>query len=919
MGIHKSCLCDEKDIGFYIECFNVSATINEVINSFGKLRVQRLTVIHASWTALGQLPSASIRSLQLIACGISHVEDNAFFEIEQDLEELVLSNNTLTKVPLLKGLRKLLSLNLNYNQLSEIAEGALEGAANLRHLRIEGNKICALPRNALNETKTSLELLDLSGNCLTKVPAQSLRNSVRLMYLDLSDNNITEVANFELMNLPLLKEFRLSNNRLSNVASMAFMNVPQLQYLYLQDNSLTAIDSSRLSQVFKQLEFIDISYNELTAVPTFKEMPNIRQVRLDGNKISRIETLAFSSSPKLQLISLQNNQISAISRNSFDSLEQMVILLLANNSIRTIERGMLDGMKNLQQLNLKNNSLSVLDNSTFNSVPLLTTLDLSYNGIYRIEREAFASLTKLFWLDLSSNHIATFEKGTFSQKIANILLDGNPLYCDEKMDWFVDYLIRNQVRTFLPYQPEVTCSGPEKFVGVRLKELMIKKANETLNAVSRTLNGNRAQAPVPYPIEAAFPGVVLMVPEVPALESPGSLSRIPIIGGITEALPAMRNIPGLNFIPKLGGQQTGEVSALNGAIEQFSAPLIRVASSGGMPSSSDIEEMIKSIPNLVINVPGLGNVDVSKLPPNVLVHVLRGGQIPGIPKETTDKVVKEFMKRMHTAAEAANSGKPLPDGSRYLPPLDRLPQELVTDVMKGVSLPHLDSYQTNTIREYYTSRLPIAVNSSSDSSEIVGTLNIPPHLLDLMKLLPSNYDLSKIPKEVMESVSRGEIPDFTLLPLDLQRHLLANSQKLVSSFSNRPNVTVEEILKNLPVFERPEVPTFSPYDINEVSSDLTLAEKQANKQNRFQYYTAVLLGLIGAISIAVLSLLCIYMRRKRLDVMNVEVEEDSLVHNLQMPPPKATSSPNPVGNVLHPCQTGTYLGRHSLSNLSQHI
>lgn len=44
----------------------------------------------------------------------------------------------------------------------------------------------------------------------------------------------------------------------------------------------------------------------------------------------------------------------------------------------------------------------------------------------------------------------------------------------------VKYLVKNQVRTFLPYQPDVLCFGPEKYAGIRLKELMIAKANETV-------------------------------------------------------------------------------------------------------------------------------------------------------------------------------------------------------------------------------------------------------------------------------------------------------------------------------------------------------------------------------------------------------------------------------------------------------
>lgn len=45
---------------------------------------------------------------------------------------------------------------------------------------------------------------------------------------------------------------------------------------------------------------------------------------------------------------------------------------------------------------------------------------------------------------------------------------------------------------------------------------------------------------------------------------------------------------------------------------QFTAPLVRFAT-GGQPVASDIQQLIESIPNFVVNVPGLGNVDISKV------------------------------------------------------------------------------------------------------------------------------------------------------------------------------------------------------------------------------------------------------------------------------------------------------------------
>ncbi|VDO10572.1 unnamed protein product, partial [Brugia timori] len=424
-----------------------------------------------------------------------------------------------------------------------------------------------------------MELLDLSDNCLSDIPAQNLRNCIRLMYLDLSHNAIKKIANFELMNLPLLKELRINNNQINYIAPMAFMNVPLLEHLYLRNNLISSIQTERLFQVFKNLEVLDLSENMLTKVKF-----HLMQICMH-NKISRIETLAFSSNRKLQLISLQNNKITTMSRNSFDSLDELVVLNLANNDIKKIERVMLDGMRNLQQLNLRNNSLTVLENATFTSVSKITTLDLAHNSIQTIEKNVFTPLKDIFWLDLSSNLIKTIEQDTFKEKIANILLNDNPLHCDEKLNWLVNYLVANQVRTFLPYQTEVLCAGPEKYTGVRLKELMIAKANETMDKARNNFyeNGQRDVA----------------------------LTQ-PIIGALTEAIPSIQNIPGINYLPKANEERTIDARKFNSVIEQLSSPLIPVTT-GKQPASVDIEQFIQTIPNLVVNIPGMGDVDISKV------------------------------------------------------------------------------------------------------------------------------------------------------------------------------------------------------------------------------------------------------------------------------------------------------------------
>ncbi len=108
-----------------------------------------------------------------------------------------------------------------------------------------------------------LELLDLSGNCLTFVPP--LRGSKRLTYLDLSYNNITSLPILTFKNLPVLKEIRVSHNRILTVTPMTFMDVPRLEELYLRNNSIGILEANSF-HAFELLQILDLSVNQIPAV-----------------------------------------------------------------------------------------------------------------------------------------------------------------------------------------------------------------------------------------------------------------------------------------------------------------------------------------------------------------------------------------------------------------------------------------------------------------------------------------------------------------------------------------------------------------------------------------------------------------------------------------------------------------------------
>lgn len=65
-----------------------------------------------------------------------------------------------------------------------------------------------------------------------------------------------------------------------------------------------------------------------------------------------------------------------------------------------------------------------------------------------------------------------------------------------------------------------------------------------------------------------------------------------------------------------------------------------------LAATANISQLIRSMPSMLVNIPGLGQIDISKLPPSLIEHVLRGGQVPGVPQEALDSVLRQYAGRL---------------------------------------------------------------------------------------------------------------------------------------------------------------------------------------------------------------------------------------------------------------------------------
>ncbi|KHJ49490.1 leucine Rich repeat-containing domain protein [Trichuris suis] len=818
--IPSECNCRNYPAGISVHCNQVD--IATVVKALDKpdIVVDKLKIENSNIPTLsaGALSSLKVKRLDLSGNGIQKIEKDAFGNGATNIVELLLANNALKELPDVSSLAALQILNINGNQLEDIKEDAFANNPTLRVLKARSNRICTLSSNSLYDVKSSLEMLDLSKNCLTQVPAPNLRGSQNLAIVDLSENAIESLPNLQFMNMPELRDLRLGNNEIEEVLPLAFMNVPKLESLNLTKNKLATLETSRF-MLFENLQLLDLSSNKLTKLPAsaFKELAVLKELHLNDNLISIVETMAISNNPQLRLINLANNSIRELYFNAFDQLDGLETLFLGGNKIATIEKDMLAGMPNLKQLSLRANELTKIETSAFDNVPLLTTLDLASNRIASLQNGVFDKLADLFWLDLSNNQLSTIQEGTFKNGIPNLLLQRNPLRCDESITWLIKYISSEKVRSFFPGEPDVTCDSPPEMAGKPLRSMMISEANKTMtgrqeNSGDELIGGDL----------------------VDQLFHDAQLAR--------------------------SGEKNASVSSLFPALDHLSSPLAKLFES--QQSNQNLKDLLAKLQEIFKNFPAASQL--RNMSPQMINYILRGGQIPGIPPALLKRLVENYARSLVSDRNALGM-KGLP-----LPPMSSLPPEMIENVLQGKPVLGLTAQETLILRERYIKQL-IGPNSTLESISSMLPKDMRSPLTNLTKggtLMGltmedlQNIDLNSIPTPVLVDLVTGKTPDFTQVPVDLVRLIMNRNPtlfgELVSKQLNKSNQG------RRPSKGGRTSPEEAPYDVSHLDrkGNLKMFNEHRGSQMNSELLTGIALGVVALLTVLATIILC-YRRVKK--------------------------------------------------------
>lgn len=110
-----------------------------------------------------------------------------------------------------------------------------------------------------------LEMIDLSGNKIRKLPNKMFRLVPKLDKLLLPDNRIIIPKRTPLISSTTIKTLMLSNNGIEMLYKYTFSKMPALEVLYLDSNKLSAI--APIFGTVPNLKYLHIGQNYLILIP----------------------------------------------------------------------------------------------------------------------------------------------------------------------------------------------------------------------------------------------------------------------------------------------------------------------------------------------------------------------------------------------------------------------------------------------------------------------------------------------------------------------------------------------------------------------------------------------------------------------------------------------------------------------------
>ncbi|PAV83404.1 hypothetical protein WR25_16135 [Diploscapter pachys] len=246
--------------------------------------------------------------------------------MKQDLEILILKNNSLSELPIesFSSLSKLKHLDISHNNLLSLNGKVFKGLNSLETLHLDFNDIELSSESFAG--LPNLRRLSISYNSLAFLPSDVFHTISTLQHLELSSNKLLSISPSIFSSLPSLKTVKLDRNLISTLESGIFSAQKELQILDLSNNLISDIEEGAFFGLHS-LQLLNLTNNQMSA---FVSLSSLHWLSLSHSSLITLSPAAFSPHPPLRYLDLSYNQLTSIPSNFLPNNKVHKIFLAGN-------------------------------------------------------------------------------------------------------------------------------------------------------------------------------------------------------------------------------------------------------------------------------------------------------------------------------------------------------------------------------------------------------------------------------------------------------------------------------------------------------------------------------------------------------------------------------------------------------------
>ena len=258
--------------------------------------------------------------------------------------------------------------------------------------------------------------LTLASNSISELHADAFVN-VSVKELDITSNPVTEISDeaFKGLNGHLVT-LKLDVKGMTDYPAVALSPLTRLTYMKLEGFSVQELPVDALSphESLEQLLLVDCGLDQFDSDDVVNQTETLSLMDLSFNNLDAVPSEAISSMNKLTELNLKNNIITSLGENAFYS-ESLTELDLSHNGLNIVHNAAFQGVVNhLEKLVMQHCQLITSQLSPIKPLASLIHLDLSHNDIDAVLPDFFELMNQLEIFSIESNNVATLTANTFS-------------------------------------------------------------------------------------------------------------------------------------------------------------------------------------------------------------------------------------------------------------------------------------------------------------------------------------------------------------------------------------------------------------------------------------------------------------------------------------------------------------------------